>query len=170
MRSAFLAVAVAGLMMSGCAAVDAPAAGDLTPEDRAGYVAMAGSSDLYEIESSRLALSQAQRPELRQFAQMLITHHTQTTATLMQAAQASGMTPPAPVLLPMHREMMEELQRAPASSFDQVYARQQVPAHEMALALHRNYTAEGDTPALRTAASSAVPIVQGHLEQARQLD
>jgi putative membrane protein len=66
--------------------------------------------------------------------------------------------------------MIEELQRAPATSLDQVYARQPMPPRETALALHRNYAAEGDTPALRTAASRAVPIVQGHLAQARQFD
>jgi putative membrane protein len=65
---------------------------------------------------------------------------------------------------------MQELQQAPADGFDRVYMRQQVAAHEMALALHRNYAARGDTAALRTVAGAAVPVVQQHLTRAQQLD
>jgi len=130
---------------------------------------MASASDLFEIQSSQLALTKAQRPEVRQFAQMMIDHHTQTTAALTQAATASGMTPPPPALMPMQRQMMTELQAASTANFDQTYLRQQVPAHEMALALHQNYAARGDTPALKTTAAAAVPIVQQHLAQAQQL-
>src|SRR3712207_8417473 len=53
--------------------------GEMTPTERGAYVRMAAASDLFEIQSSQLALQNAQRPEVRQFAQMLITHHTQTT-------------------------------------------------------------------------------------------
>ena len=176
MRKTFLGL-TAAIALAGCASVDTPMAsvdapmtGDMTPENRMGYVTMAGASDLFEIQSSQLAVSKAQRPEVRQFAQMLIDHHMQTTATLTAAARASGFTPPPPMLLPMQQRMIDELNRTSAGSFDQVYLRQQVPAHEMALALHRNYAADGDTPALRTAANSAVPIVQQHLDRARQFN
>jgi putative membrane protein len=101
---------------------------------------------------------------------MLITHHTQTTAALTAAAAASGLNQPAPVLMPMQRQMIDALQGASVGSFDQLYFRQQVPAHEMALALHQNYASNGDAAPLRAAATSAVPVVQQHLTQARKLD
>ena len=88
MHTRFLALSAASLLMAGCTSMDAPLSADMTPEDRAGYVTMASSSDLFEIQSSQMALSKAQRPEVREFAQMLVAHHTQTTSTLMQAAQA----------------------------------------------------------------------------------
>jgi putative membrane protein len=58
------------------------------------YVAKAAASDLFEIQSSQIALQKAQNPNVRQFAQMLITHHTGTTQTLTAAARAAGLTPP----------------------------------------------------------------------------
>lgn len=169
MLKSFVGLTVA-VALAGCASVDGPVGGDLTPDNASGYVTVAGASDLFEIQSSQLALTRAQRPEIRQFAQMLVTHHTQTTATLTAAARASGLNPPPPMLLPMQQRMMDELRGAAAGSFDRIYLRQQVPAHEVALALHRNYAANGDTAALRTAAGSAVPIVQQHLDRSRQLD
>jgi putative membrane protein len=143
--------------------------GDMTPEDRMGYIKLAAASDMFEIQSSQMALSRSQRPEVRQFAQMLITHHTQTTQQLMAAAQAAGISPPPPMPMALAERMLGELNNASAANFDRVYLTQQVPAHEMALALHSNYARSGDTPALRATASGAVPIVQQHLTEARRL-
>jgi putative membrane protein len=173
-----LGAAAAAAMLVGCAATDtgldsasAPAtAADATPEDRGAYVAMAGASDLYEIQSSQLALTKAQRPEVRQFAQMLVTHHTQTTQQVTAAAAAAGLTPPPPQLMPMHAQMIAALEAASAASFDSTYLSQQILAHEQALALHGNYARNGNAPALKAAAAAAVPIVQSHLDQARQLN
>jgi putative membrane protein len=156
-----------GSQSSMASGMDMPA--DMTPTAAMDYVKMAGASDLYEIQSSQMALSRSQNPTIRQFAQMLVTHHTQTTQQLMAAAQAAGMSPPPPMLMPMQQQMIAKLQGASAASFDHLYIDQQIPAHEMALALHQNYASNGDTPALRSAAAGAVPIVQQHLNEARRI-
>lgn len=174
MRKLLLAAAAtASLALAGCATSDmAPSAGmagDMTPDNAMGYVTMAAASDLFEIQSSQIALSKAQNAATRDFAQMLIADHTRTTQQLTAAAQASGLTPPPPALMPMQQRMIDELQQAGGSGFDRLYFRQQVPAHEMALALHRNYAAHGDTPALRQVASAAVPVVEEHLGRARTM-
>jgi putative membrane protein len=168
-----LIASAASLALAACAteggmAEGTAAAGDMTPNQRAAYVRMAAASDLFEIQSSQLAVSRAQNPAVREFAQMLIEHHTMTTQQLTAAATAAG-TPPNSTLLPMQAEMIEQLQGANGAEFDRVYLRQQVPAHERALALHTNYAGHGDTPTLRTVAAAAVPIVRQHLERARAL-
>ncbi|HYW15162.1 MAG TPA: DUF4142 domain-containing protein [Allosphingosinicella sp.] len=158
---ALAACATSGDMGGGTAA-----AGDMTPNDRSAYVQMAAASDLFEIQSSQLAVSRAQNPEVRAFAQMLIEHHTATTRQLTAAASAVG-TPSRPMLMPMQADMIARLQGANGAAFDRLYMRQQVPAHQMALALHQNYARNGDTPSLQAVAASAVPIVRQHLERAR---
>ncbi len=176
-RALFLAAACAAATLSACAPMDggmsgsasASASMDMTPEDRATYVKMAGASDLFEIQSSQLALSRATRAETRQYAQMLIQHHTQTTQATMAAARASGLNPPPPMLMPMQQRMLDQLRRASGRNFDRMYFTQQIPAHEMALALHSNYARAGDTPSLRATAATAVPLVQQHLDQARRM-
>jgi putative membrane protein len=164
----------AAFVLGACNTMNDPAAlsaaGDMTPEAATPFVMMAGASDLYEIESSRLALQKAQRADVRQFAQMLIEHHTMTTEQVTAAARAAGMNPPPPQLMPMQQRMLDELRAASNAEFDRTYVRQQIPAHEMALALHSNYARSGDTPSLRAAASGAVPIVTQHLQQARQMN
>jgi putative membrane protein len=84
----------------------------------------------------------------------------------MAAANAAGVPPMTPQLMPMQADMMARLQSA--ANFDRAYAREQVMAHEMALRLHQNYAARGDAPALRAVASTAVPVVRQHLAMARR--
>jgi putative membrane protein len=168
-----LIASAASLALAGCAtdgdmAPSASAAGDMTPNQRSAYVEMAAASDLYEIQSSQLATTRAQNPDVRAFAQMLIEHHSATTQQLTAAATAAG-TPPNPRLMPMQTAMIAELQGANGAAFDRIFIRQQVQAHQMALALHSNYASNGDTPTLRTVAAAAAPIVRQHLERARSL-
>ena len=176
MRRVLMAACVS-VALAGCATSE-PAArwttqmpSDMTPKDRQGYVALAAASDLFEVQSSQLALSRANSPAVRDFAQMLVTHHTQTTQQLRAAATAAGMIRTHDWMLPPHMQaMMDELQKAPSAEFDRIYVRQQIPAHQMAIALHRNYADRGDTPALRAVAMATVPIVQQHLARAEELD
>lgn len=139
------------------------------PTDAQGYVQMAGASDLYEIESSRLALQQSQDTDVRQFAQMMIDQHNRTTQTVMQAARAAGLTPAPPQLMPMQQEMMAELRAQSSAAFDQTYISQQRRAHDMALSLHSTYAQGGDTAELRQAAETAVPIIEMHIQRLQQM-
>jgi putative membrane protein len=167
--------AAASLALAACATTQADmeadaavAAGNMTPTQRGAYVEMAAASDLFEIQSGRMASERGQSAAVRQFGSMLVEHHSRTTAQLSAAATASGVMP-TPDLMPMQAQMMTELRGSTGAAFDQVFIRQQIQAHEMALALHSNYAARGDTPALRTVAGAAVPVVRQHLEQARTL-
>jgi putative membrane protein len=130
---------------------------------------MAAASDQFEIRSSQTLLQTSRNASLRQFAQMMIDHHTQTSAELMSAARASNLTPSAPALDTRKAEMVRALELAAGMSRDRLYVEQQVIAHQEALALHSNYAASGDNAALRAVAAKAVPIVQGHLTAAQRL-
>jgi putative membrane protein len=171
---ALLVAAGAAVLLAGCASREAepePVAmvDPSSPLSAPGYMRMAASSDMFEIESSRLALQRSQNPAVRSFAQMMIDHHTRTTQDMMATAQAAGMTPPPPMMAPHHMEMLDRLRGAPASDFDAAYKREQIAAHQEALMLHRNYAASGDMAPFRDLAGRTVPIIEGHLSQAQGL-
>jgi putative membrane protein len=176
MIRSLLLSAAAAMALAACATTEADmqadaavAAGDMTPNQRGAYVEMAAASDLFEIQSGRMAAERGQSAAVRQYGSMLVDHHQRTTAQLSAAATASGVMP-TPDLMPMQARMMTELQGASGAEFDRLFIRQQVQAHQMALALHTNYARNGDTPALQAVAAAAAPIVQQHLDRARQLD
>lgn len=134
------------------------------------YMAMSASSDQFEIQSSQLALQASQNQAVRSYANLMIAHHQATTANLVSAAQSAGLTPPPPTLLPMHAQMLQQLQAAGTGpSFDAAYKQAQIMSHQEALNLQTNYANGGDVPALRQVAEATAPIVQQHLASAQNL-
>ena len=146
-----------------------PVASNAMPTTARPYVQMAGAGDLYEIQSSRLALQKSQNAAVRQFAQMMIDHHGMTTQEITAAARAAGLQPEPPALQDAQARMLSELQPLSGSAFDTAYLDQQRMAHQMALALHSGYGQSGDAPALKQAAVKAVPIVQQHIDQLQSI-
>lgn len=134
------------------------------------YATMAAASDMYEIESSQLALEKTQNAEVREFAQMLVTDHQKSTADLQAAAgQAQPAITVTPALNPEQQANMEALRGAAAADFDRVYIMQQIPAHEKALAMVQGYGANGDVEPLKQHATTVATPIQAHLQRAREL-
>ena len=159
-----LIVALGAMSLSGCATMGAPM--DMTPSSAPAYVAMAASSDMFEIESSRLALQRSRNAMNRMHAEMMIRDHMNTTTQLKAAAASAGLGVPMQ-MLPIHAAMLDALSRS--TSFDATYKRQQVMSHQQALALHDNYARRGDVPQLRGVAAAAVPVVRGHLDHSQRM-
>lgn len=167
--STLIAFALAGTSLGAAAQTPPPPPPAEAKTQAAAYVDAAGKSDMFEIESSKIALQKSQSSAVKSFAQMLIRHHQKTTAATIAAAKKAGMNPPPPAPDAGITASLSELQAAPAESFDQVYLAQQIPAHQAALDLHQSYAAGGDQAALRTSAKAAVPIVQQHIKAATKL-
>ena len=167
-----LAAAIATPMLAMPAATAQMRSGpaDPTPTMAAPYVMKAGASDLYEIQSSQLALTKTRNPQVRSLANMLIQHHRMTTRDVTAAARRAGLRPRPPMLEPHQRAMIAELRRASPRGFDRAFLDQQRTAHMEALNLHRTYAQSGDRPALRMVANKAVPIIERHIERIRTTD
>jgi putative membrane protein len=177
-RYALIAVACGGL--AACAssdtatmaaadtgmAIDAAAAAPASPM---AYVAAAGASDMFEIQSSQVALQKSTNPDVKAFAQMMVDHHTKTTADLMAAAKQAGLNPPPPALPADKARMIAALQSASPGAFNEMYMKGQVAGHEEALAIHTGYADKGDSAPLKAAAAKTAPIVSSHLERARTI-
>jgi putative membrane protein len=170
-----LVILMAGAALTaGCATTEpappppAPVVDVTNPLFAPGYLSMAASSDMYEIQAGQLAQQMSQNAQVRSFGQMLVTDHVRSTQMLMAAAQSAGVTPPPQALTPEHQAMLDQL-RASGAGFDELFKQQQITAHQQALTLHQNYAASGDVAALRTVASQIVPVIQSHLTMANSL-
>jgi putative membrane protein len=132
--------------------------------DAATYVKMAADSDMYEIKSSQLAASKAQRDDVKAFARQMITDHTQTTKSLMAALKNQDRTiaRPSTRMSSENAANIKLLQKAPKGQFDTLYLTQQVAAHQKAWALHSGYATNGSDPALKQVAATAVPVIEQH--------
>jgi putative membrane protein len=130
----------------------------------ADYVTKAGQSDQFEIQTGKLAATQALSPDVRAFGSMMVTDHTKSTALVVAAAKDRKLSaaPPQP-LNPDQQAMLTELQGLKGDAFDKDYVAQQLTAHQQALDLQIHYASGGDDPNLRAAARQIIPVVQMHL-------
>ncbi|HEX8383698.1 MAG TPA: DUF4142 domain-containing protein [Sphingomonas sp.] len=157
----------AGASMTAADVGVAPITGT-TPTD---YVKMAADSDLYEMQSSRLALSKSKRADVKGFAREMIADHTTTSKALMAALRNGDRTiaKPSTRLSADNAAKIALLKRAPKDSFDNLYLQQQMQAHQTAWALHKGFATDGADASLRQVAATAVPIIERHVMHAKQM-
>jgi putative membrane protein len=150
-------------------AAAANAALPAAPQTAAEFAAAAAASDLFEIESSKLAQSQASGAKVKDFAAMLVKDHTNSTNELKGIATKENITLAPPALDVDKQAKLDALKAAKGEDFDRLYISQQVPAHEQALQLMQGYAAGGDNAAVKAFASKTAPVIQKHLDEAKAL-
>jgi putative membrane protein len=131
------------------------------------FVTKVAISDMFEIQSSKLA-AQKGNENIRAFAQQMITDHTKTTNEL------KGLVGKAKVKLPSvmdaeHQKKLAQLQKLGADKFDGTYATIQVQAHEEAVKLFEAYASTGDDAQLKAWAAKTLPALKEHLQHAKAL-
>jgi putative membrane protein len=131
------------------------------------YVAEAGSSDLFEIQSSELALQRSNNPQVRSFAEQMIRDHSGSAAQLKSITTQENVASPA--LDPRHARMLDQLRGLSGPQFDVAYIQMQVQGHREALAVEDEYRTGGSDPRLRALAEQATPMIEHHLTEAESI-
>jgi putative membrane protein len=134
------------------------------------FIMEASASDVFEIESSKLALQKG-NDATKAFAQQMVTDHEKTTAEL-KALLASGKVQGNPVatLTEDFKEEVDELAKLDGDNFSEEYIDDQVEAHEDAVDLFKRYAEEGENAELKSWAAKTLPALQHHYQMAQDLD
>jgi putative membrane protein len=141
----------------------------VTPKKGAGdYVTKASIGDMFEIQSSQLAASRATNPAIKDFANMMVKDHTDSSQKVKDAAAKANIQP-ASALDKSHQKMLDDLKKASADKFDKMYLDDQGKAHREALSLHQKYAKSGDNADLKAAAAQIAPVVQSHIDHLKAL-
>lgn len=154
------------------AAATGVATGATAPLTTEGYLMGAAMGDMFEIESSTMALGRSQNAEVKRAAQMIIDDHKRSSAelkTLISGPDVPDVALPT-ALDDRRRGMLDNLRGASPADFDDVYLDQQTMAHHEAELLHRNYAAQGDIAPLKAFAAKTADVVKGHTEMVTKLD
>lgn len=150
-----------------------PAATIPTPANEAAapdFVEKAAISDMFEVESSKVALTRSNNSEVKRFAQMMIDAHTKSTNDLKAAIAASGLAITPPAALPADKQAaVDNLKTIAPAEFDLKYMNDQVDGHDAALNLMQRQANDGDTPQIKAFATATAPAVQMHYDAAKAL-
>ncbi len=152
-------------------AMEAETASAPTANSAEVYVTNAAMGDIYEIQSSNLALEKSESETVRQFAQQMITDHTDTTAQLNSTLSSAGLQITPPANLDTRRAgMINTLRNLSGEEFDRAYLEQQAMAHQEALTLHSGFAQNGDNDALKGLAAEIAPKIEHHLGMLTSMD
>lgn len=162
------AIAVSGL--PAVAQTTAPANGTegSMKLDKASFAAAAASANQLEITSSEMALKRAKSPEVKAFAQQMVTDHTKAGQMFATAATQEGVAIPDQ-LMPKHASMVSTLEAASDADFDSAYIDLQTAAHNEAVSLFRSYSDAPDSEPLGSFAKKTLPTLEQHLEHVKML-
>ena len=134
------------------------------------FVQTVAISDMFEVESSKLAASRSRDSRIRKFADHMVKEHQKTTDELKQVLMRAKLNLPLPSSPdPEHQAMLGQLQGTSGAQFDETYAKMAVKGHEDAVALFERYSRDGDNAELKKWAGKALPNLKQHLSEARQL-
>jgi putative membrane protein len=132
------------------------------------FVQAAAAADLYEIESSKLALDKATVPALKTYAQMMIDEHTKASAELKAAASQAGIQVSA-ALPPELQAKVDALRTRSGAEFDRQYLADQRAGHQDTLAKVNAYLAAAPAGPLKDHAAKVTGVVQKHLNSLEKI-
>lgn len=150
--------------------ISAATAGSLSSQ---AFVENAARSDMYETQSSELALQRSKSAAIKKFATMMVTAHKATTKELKGIVDGgkAGTDVKIPVALDERRQgLIDNLKSASDSDFDARYVDQQAAAHRETSILMDGYGAAGSNADLKAFAKETAPKVKAHTNMVTSLD
>lgn len=143
-------------------------ANTLSREDR-DMIEDLAQANIAEIETGRLVLNKSQNPRVREYAQKMIDDHSTAQQELQQMAQAKGMTLPQETNL-AHRTVAGALRLLSGETFESQYInRVGIDDHQRTVALLQKAQGQARDTEFKALAGRLLPVVQGHLDMARQM-
>lgn len=149
------------------------AASTETKVDTATFVKTVLGANMFEIESSKLALDKASADDVKTFAQQMIDDHTKAgeafKAALEKVQTTSAIQAAGSPMDAKAQGMLDELKAASGDDFQARYIMMQADAHKETVALFTAYANSGDDPALKEFAKATLPVLQMHEKHVKAL-
>ena len=143
------------------------ASAELSSADR-NFAMTAASGGLAEIQTAQLAQQKAEAPQVKTFAQRMITDHTQANNDLQQIALQENLTLPTEPSK-QERSATQRIGGLSGAAFDRTYAQEELRDHQQDVALFQQEADSGRDPALKQFAQKTLPTLHQHLQMAQAL-
>jgi putative membrane protein len=126
-------------------------------------------ANMAEVEAGKLAVEKSDNVEVKKFAQMMVDDHSKGVSDTRTLASKKGVELPDGSDA-RHKAVMVEFKALRGDTFDSRYVKQAgVGDHEATEKLLKKVRADARDPELKELAAKMLPVVQGHLQHARQL-
>jgi len=128
--------------------------------------------DSKEVNEGRIGTKKAQNADVKKYAQMLVEHHTKMMKDGQQLMKQQNVAADSTIVRPLLAGVQDATQRlnnATGANFDAEFVALQVTNHEMALNHLNQMMNQTQNQQIKAHIQKGIPIIQSHLDQARQL-
>jgi putative membrane protein len=126
------------------------------------------AADLAEVETGKLAAGKASAAEVKKFAEHMVDEHGKGLSEGQGLAKAKSLdVPNAPAK--RHQAAMKRLESESGARFDKAYMNLMLRDHQETLKLVQNASRNAKDEDIKAAAGKKVPVVQKHLQMAREI-
>ena len=133
------------------------------------FLMTAASSNLLEIQTGKMAAAQGMHPEVKNFGQMMVTHHTQATQELTKVATPLGVKMPT-AMMPVHQAMADRLMNKTGKDFDETYMDLMETAHKMDIAMFEAKSKSAQNATVKGFATRTLPMLRSHESMADKVE
>jgi putative membrane protein len=133
------------------------------------FLMNAASSNMLEVRAGQMAAQKASNAEVRKFAQMMVSHHSQATQQVKAVAAPLGVQMPT-VMMPVHQAMADRLMGKSGKSFDETYMDMMETAHKLDIAMFEVKSKAAETPNVQSYATQTLPMLRSHYDLANALE
>jgi putative membrane protein len=136
----------------------------LSPDDKE-FLSKAGMGGLFEVEAGRLALQKAENPDVKAYAQRIVTDHSKANAELAQLATAKGTALPTELDGELE-ERIQHLSSLSGEEFDKAYMQHMTPDHQKDIAEFERAASGAADSDVKAWAAKVLPALREHLKLA----
>jgi putative membrane protein len=132
------------------------------------FVRAAARGGLSEIKLGKLAMDQGSNETVKAFGTRMVAEHTKAGDELKEAAKEENIGLPTD-LTTKDQATYDRLSKLTGAEFDQAYAQDMVKDHQQDLRDFQREANHGNDDVIRSFASETVPMIQQHLDQAKEM-
>ena len=134
------------------------------------FIDFAAQTDMVEANLGQLAETVASSQPVKDYAQTLVTDHTNDFHQLYDVAHQANLNVPNAIDTENNKAMIAPFQKLKGAAFDHRYVREMVAGHTKAIGVYKKEATDAQNPALKSYAENALPVLQKHLADARDLE
>ena len=132
------------------------------------FVKKASQGGLAEVKMGELAQQRAQSPQVKEFAQHLVSEHQQANTELQQLAQTKNMKIETEVS-GKHKQAVSRLEKTKPEEFDKKFMDTVVKQHEEDIKDFKKQAEKGKDADIKSWAQKTLPALEKHLQMAQQV-
>jgi putative membrane protein len=125
---------------------------------------------MVEANLGQLAQTASTSQPVKDYADMLVTDHTNDFHQLYVVAHQANLNMPDAIDGGNNKAMIAPFQKLKGAAFDHRYVREMVAGHNKAIDVYKREAADAENPALKSYAEEALPVLQKHLASAKDLE